>query len=202
MTNNFQNIQDYFKKVDPVIYDAMHGLDFDSWITPAPKDKYFESLCRSIISQQLGTKVARVINERFRSLFPDNIIDAKTILNLEDQTIRDIGASWAKVKYIKDLAEKHLNKEVNLENIDQLNDKQVIHELTKVKGIGPWTAEMFLIFTLGREDVFSFGDLGLKRGLEKLYELTDPTTEEVKLIIDRWTPYKSYGSITLWHSLE
>jgi DNA-3-methyladenine glycosylase II len=78
----------------------------------------------------------------------------------------------------------------------------VIETLVQVKGIGRWTAEMFLMFSLGREDIFSHGDLGLRRGLEKLYCLKDPSRDDVEAIVTKWSPYKSYGSVALWHSLE
>ena len=91
---------------------------------------------------------------------------------------------------------------MNPETLYDLKNEEVITELIKVKGIGNWTAEMVLIFTLNRDDVFSFGDLGLKKGLEKVYGLQNLTKKQTKKIISKWTPYKSFGSIALWHSLE
>jgi DNA-3-methyladenine glycosylase II len=95
-----------------------------------------------------------------------------------------------------------LSSEVGLDNLDTLDNEKVISELTKVKGIGRWTAEMFLLFTLHRENIFSYGDLGLKRGLSKLYAQTDLGDDQIKKIVSRWTPYESYGSISLWHYLD
>ena len=124
-------------------------------------------------------------------------------MKIPDQKIRDAGLSWAKVKYLKDLADKVKNKVIHLEKLDTLSNEEVITELTKVKGIGPWTAEMFLMFTLGREDVFSHGDLGLKNAIKKLYGFKkDPTRKQVEKIIARWTPYKTYACRILWKSLE
>lgn len=199
-------IRGHFKKVDPVIYKAMAGLDFSEWIKPRKKKRdnlgYFRALCREIIAQQLAGEAADAITKRFKNLFEPLQVEPKKILSLPDQTLRDVGMSWAKVKYLKDLSQKTLNREVNFDLIGSFSDEKVIAELTKVKGIGPWTAEMFLMFTLGRENVFSFGDLGLRRGLEKLYQIQNPTTKQIEKIVNPWSPYKSYGSITLWHSLE
>lgn len=184
----------------------MSGLDFNEWIKPQSKTKgsleHFRALCRNIIGQQLAGKAADAITKRFKNLFDPLQVEPKKILALNDQTLRDVGMSWAKVKYLKDLSQKTLNQEVNFDLIGSFSDEQVIAELTKVKGIGPWTAEMFLMFTLGRENVFSFGDLGLRRGLEKLYKLKNPTLKQIEKIVNPWSPYKSYGSIALWHSLE
>src|SRR4030042_5897133 len=109
--------------------------------------------------------------------------------------------SWAKAGYIKNIARAFLDNK-KMTKLNELEDEEVIDELVKIKGIGRWTAEMFLIFTLGREDVFSPGDLGLRRGLEKLYNLKNPSRETVESIVNPWSPFRSYGSIGLWSSLE
>ena len=127
----------------------------------------------------------------------------KAVLSVPDQALRDVGLSWAKVKYIKDLADKVTRRLVKLDHLQTLADEAVVAELVKGKGIGPWTAEMFLIFTLGRENIFSHGDLGLRNALIKLYRLRrQPTAARVNKIVNRWHPYKSYGSLALWHSLD
>ncbi len=206
MKDRSKAARSHFKKVDPIIYNAMNNIDFGEWFEPDQKDKnsseYFGALCREIIGQQLAGKASNAIFARFESLLKPSPVKPNKILSIESQKFRDIGMSWAKTKYVKDLAEKTLKKEIELENLDKLSDEKVVMELTKVKGIGPWTSEMFLIFTLGRENVFSHGDLGLKRGLEKLYNLKNPTKEVVENIVNPWSPYKTYGSITLWHTLD
>lgn len=203
---NHRSIKLHFKKIDPVIYKFMVDLDFSNWLKPLVKKRiehvYFAALCRAIVGQQLSGKAARTIHSRFQELFPKKQVNPKKALKLKDQKLRDAGLSWGKVSYIKDLAHKHLSREVKLNNLRDLTNEEVIEELTKVKGIGPWTSEMFLMFTLGRENVFSFGDLGLKKGIEKLYKLKSPTQKQIEKIIKPWTPYKTYGSITLWQSLE
>jgi len=200
------HIKNHFKSVDPVIHRAMQNIDFDEWFNPREKRKtklgYFSALCREIIGQQLAGKAAQAIIDRFINLFEGKRVTPEKVLAFEDGVLREVGMSWAKVKYLKDLSQKTIRDEVELEKLYELPDEAVVYELTKVKGIGPWTAEMLLIFSLGREDVFSFGDLGLRRGIEYLYEIKSPTEAKIKKIVDVWTPYKTYGSIALWHSLD
>lgn len=192
-------IRSHFKKQDPVIYKVMVKMDFEFSVKPKPSTNFFAKLCREIITQQLASKAATAIRNRFTDLFPNKEIVPERVLVRTDQELRDVGMSWAKVAYIKDLAQKTKNKEIVLEKLVDLDDEAVVLELTKVKGIGRWTAEMFLMFTLGREDVFSHGDLGLKKAIMKLYRFQDtPTEAEVEKIVKRWSPYKTYGCLALW----
>jgi 3-methyladenine DNA glycosylase/8-oxoguanine DNA glycosylase len=126
----------------------------------------------------------------------------QAVLSLSDQAMREVGMSWAKVSYVKNIARAFDEGQVDAIHLHSWTDEIVIEHLTQIKGVGRWTAEMFLMFTLGREDVFSFGDLGLKRGLEKLYGLDNPKKELIEKIVAPWSPYKSYGSFALWQSLE
>lgn len=191
-----QKIKSYFKKVDPVIHKIMAPMDFGYW-WDRPKRDYFVALCEDIIGQQLSNKAADAIWARFIKLFSKKQVTPDKLLRLADEQIRNIGTSWAKVKYLKDLAGKVKAKIIHLEKLEQLADNKVVVELTKVKGIGPWTAEMFLIFTLKRPDVFSFGDLGLNKAFGNLYgqRRLEPVTR-------RWSPYRSFGCLALWHSLD
>ena len=150
----------------------------------------------------MSGKAASTIFGRFEKLFGKKKVTPENILKLPDQKLRDAGMSWGKVKYVKDLAQKTLSKEINLETLETLEEDVVIAELTKVKGIGKWTAEMFLMFTLRRENIFSFGDLGLKKGIAKIYNIKNPTPKQIEKIIKKRHPYKSFGSFALWQSLE
>lgn len=197
-----KKIKAYFKKVDPVIYRVMKEIDFDKWFGRSatagrPKRDYFIALCEDIVGQQLSGKAADSIFARFLTLFSGKRINPERILKLTDQQIRDVGTSWAKVRYLKDLAGQVKEGQLRLKSLDNLADEAVIAELTKIKGIGPWTAEMFLIFTLKREDVFSYGDLGLNKAFRKLYG-----NKKIESIVKPWTPYKSFGALALWHSLD
>ncbi len=195
-------IKSHFKKNDPAIYKVLKTMEFEILTPPKSSHSFFKQLCHEIISQQLAGSAAKAIINRFNQLITKRITPAR-VLSFTDQQYRDVGLSWAKASYIRDLAKKVTQKQVKLSHLKKLDNHLVIEELVKVKGIGPWTAEMFLIFTLGREDVFSAGDLGLKKGLIKLYNLNDiPTEKQINKVIKNWSPYKSYASLALWHSLD
>lgn len=189
----------HFHHHDPKIYQLLVDHDIN---LPRPKENLFQSLASAIIGQQLSTKVADVIEERFLNLFPNRVIDPQQILIKDDQALRDVGLSWAKVSYLKNLSEHVLDHSLNLAKLSDLDDTQVIDQLTQVKGIGPWTAEMFLIFSLGRPDVFSHGDLGLKIGMMKIYDFGEYTPTKAEPIIEKWKPYRSYGALAVWKNLD
>ena len=198
-----KKIKSHFQKVDPVIHRVIIDMELNPLLQPKRSTAYFQKLCRSIIAQQLAGSAARVIINRFNDLFEGKHIVPNKILVLSDQELRDVGISWAKVSYIKDLAQKTKDKEVILKNLHNLENEAVIEELIKVKGIGKWTAEMFLMFTLGREDIFSHGDLGLRNAIQKLYNFKDkPNEKQINKIVSKWSPYKSYGSLALWRSMD
>jgi DNA-3-methyladenine glycosylase II len=116
--------------------------------------------------------------------------------------LRDAGLSWGKVRYVKDLAQKVADGEVHLARIATMDDEEIIKELTLVKGIGRWTAEMFLMFSLARPDVFAVGDYGLQVGLKRLYDLPDlPKPAQMRDLAEPWRPYRSYASLYLWRAI-
>jgi DNA-3-methyladenine glycosylase II len=198
-----KKIIEHFKKVDSQLHALIAKIEtLEQWHRKHHLD-YFIELCGNIIGQQLSGKAADTIFARFEKLFDGKKISPENVLNIPDQKLRDVGMSWSKVKYVKDLAQKISDNELKLEELDNLKDEEVIKSLTKVKGIGPWTAEMFLMFTLGREDVFSHGDLGLKNAMKKLYKLKkEPARKQIEKIVEKWKPYRSYASRILWKSLE
>ncbi|MFC1710457.1 DNA-3-methyladenine glycosylase family protein [Patescibacteria group bacterium] len=196
-------INAHFRKADPVIYKIMPGMEINQLPKPKNSNTYFKKLCGEIIAQQLAGKVAAAITNRFYNLFERKRVTPTKVLAISEQKLRNIGMSWAKARYVRDLAQKVKDREVRLNNLHNLDDELVIEELTKVKGIGNWTAEMFLIFTLGREDVFSHGDLGLRKALQKLYGFKDkPSEKQINKVVDKWSPYKSYGCLVLWKSID
>jgi DNA-3-methyladenine glycosylase II len=193
-----QSILSHFRKNDPRIAVLLETIPLEN-ITPRRPQDFFVSLASEIIGQQLSGTVADVIEGRFRKLFGRKNITPSAVLTIPDETLRKTGMSWSKVKFIKDLAGKVEKKEVDLPRLVTLDDAAVIVELTKIKGIGPWTAEMFLMFTLGREDVFSFGDLGLRQGIQKVYNLREePSRKRMETITKRWSPYRTYAARLLW----
>lgn len=164
------------------------------------KKYYFENLITSIIGQQLSIKAAETIKERVFS-YLNYSVDPINFISAEVDELRKCGLSHSKVNYVKNLSKAINNGELNLEKIDSLSDEEVINELTKIKGIGKWTAEMFLIFSLRRPDVFSFSDVGLANAIKKLYG-ENLRKEEIENITIRWKPFRSYASMYLWKSLE
>lgn len=197
---NFEKVIAHFQKHDEKLAKVLSTINLSDWLEDRPNSDHFYNLTRNIIYQQLAGNAADAIFTRFQNLVGEVI--PERVVTFEDQSFRDVGLSWAKAKYIKDLAAKVISGEVQLENIDTLDDQSVVNELIKVKGIGVWTVEMFLLFTLHRENIFSYGDLGLKNGFAKLYGVSSPTPSQIGEVVDCWSPYKSYGSITLWHYLD
>lgn len=191
----------HFSALDPKIFKILQTVDLQEWFDDTTPDQYFIKLCRTIIYQQLAGSAAATIYGRFANLIGGHV-DPAHIAKLELQQMRDVGLSWAKAKYVKDLAEQVLANSVSLIDLATKSDEDVIAELTKVKGIGRWTAEMFLMFNLKRENVFSYGDLGLKKGFSQVYDFQAPTIDDIKPVVDLWSPYKTYGSIALWHYLD
>lgn len=197
------DVKKFFKRADPTLYPILLKVE-SKLIKLEPKEHsdYFLELLDSIVSQQLSGKVATVIFNRFKNLFKDGEISPEAILKISDAEIRGVGISYGKISYIKDLATKVLTNEVDLNSLNQKSDIEVINELTKVKGIGPWTAEMFLIFTLVREDVFSYGDLGLQNAIKKIYGIEKKERQKLEELVNKWSPFKSYASRILWKSLD
>jgi DNA-3-methyladenine glycosylase II len=162
---------------------------------------YFLSLVRSIIGQQLSVSAAGTIWQRM--LRDCKNIRPEVLISKKDDELRALGISRTKVTYMKDLSQKILSGELNLNLLTGLADQEVIEQLVKIKGIGVWTAEMFLIFSLGRMNVFSIGDVGLKRAIQWLYE-SEPmiNDEEIMKHAKKWVPYRSVASLYLWEIIN
>jgi DNA-3-methyladenine glycosylase II len=172
-----------------------------SYNLPITKNPY-ESLVGAIITQQLSGKAADSISARFRGIY-GKFPKPSDVLKTSDGKLRKAGLSYMKVSYIKDLSNKVESKELRLSHMKNLTDEEVIEQLTIVKGIGRWTAEMFLIFSLGRQDVLPVGDLGLKKGIQRLYSLSElPEKEEMEKIAQKWRPYRSVATWYLWRNLS
>lgn len=161
---------------------------------------YARELFASIVSQQLSTKVADIIWNRFSELVK-NPEDPKIVKKFTVEQLRSIGLSNQKASYILAIANGVTDGTVKLDHLDELDDESIINELVQLKGVGRWTAEMFLIFTLARPDVFSVGDLGLRNAVNKLYE-KELTVSDISELSQAWSPYRSLVSLALWHSLD
>jgi len=194
----------HLKKSDPVLKTVIEGIKLRELSRHGGPEAYFESLVEAIVSQQLSVKAADTIFKRFAALTLEKQFPTpRQVLNLSTHKMRRAGLSRMKVSFIKDLAKKVLDKTVNLKEIDRWPDEKVMEHLTAVKGIGPWTAEMFLIFSLGRDDIFSYGDLGLRNAMQKLYKMKKaPTRAQAEKIVTKWKPYRSLASRYLWASID
>ena len=163
----------------------------------------YEALARAIVGQQLSTKAAASIWGKVLAVFGRKVPSPGQILEAEPQALRDAGLSWSKVAYVRDLAERIVDGELNLKRLPELGDVEVIAELTAIKGVGRWTAEMFLIFHLGRPDVLSTGDLGIRRAMQIAYGFEElPGPEEMERIAEAWRPHRTLGCLYLWRSLD
>jgi DNA-3-methyladenine glycosylase II len=173
--------------------------------TLAPHTDYYGALVNSIIGQQLSVKAASSIKQRLRNLFDGELPSPEQILKTSVEELRAIGFSNAKANYIRDLAQHIIDGRVVFDHFPSLSNAEIITELTDVKGIGEWTAHMFLMFCMGRLDVLPVGDLGIRNGIRELYGLTDlPTPAQVREIADEhnWAPYESAASWYVWRSLD
>lgn len=189
-----------------------------------PRDKkyYFEDLVDAIVQQQLSMKAASSIFNRLKEAlisqnkaFNKNSVEHKwrksdtikveitpnRIIKLADETLRGCGLSRAKAIYLKDLSEKALSGELQIESMDKLPDEEIIEKLVMVKGIGEWTAHMFLMFTLGRPDIFPSGDLGLRNAFEKVVK-KGQNRKQMEEFAKKWKPYRTIASWYLWRALE
>ncbi len=198
-----KNAREHFKTNDPVLYECLCKVGKLEEIKKDKPQKYFYRLCYEIVGQQLSDKSSSAIFKRFEKLFPKGVIEPKDILRFPHEKLRATGMSHAKARYIRNLAEHMAQNRLHVLQFDVMSNQEVMSELTQVKGIGPWTAEMFLMFTLGREDVFSHGDLGLRKAIKKLYGFKkEPSRKQIEKIVIKWSPYKTYASRVLWASLE
>ena len=163
----------------------------------------YESLVEAIITQQLAGSAAKSISKRFRGLYKARFPKPIDVIKTSDSKLRKSGLSGMKIKYIKELSKKIESKELKLNTLSRLSDEEIIFQLTQVKGIGRWTAEMFLIFTLGRQDIFPVGDLGLKKGIQQLYSMPElPKEDSMEEIAESWRPYRTVATWYLWKSLQ
>ena len=184
------------------LIDERGPLDHESRQRGRPTDAY-GALLRSIVGQQLSTKAARSIYGRLVDLFGGETPTPQELLDADPEVVRSAGLSRPKVKYLRSLAEHVLSGELELERLPELSDEEVEREITAVKGLGQWTAHMFLIFHIGRPDVLPVGDLGVRRAVERAYGLEGlPSAEELERLGERWAPYRSLASLYLWESLD
>jgi len=196
---------EHLRRSDPVMQRLVdeHGpLDEEQRRRGRPLEPY-GALVRSIVGQQLSTKAARTIYERLTALFDGRTPSPAELLAADPEDIRAAGLSRPKVAYLRSLAEHVESRELELDRLSELPDHEVSAQLTAVKGLGQWTADMFLIFHLRRPDVLPVGDLGIRRAVERAYGLAEiPDAVKLTEIAEPWRPHRSLASLYLWRSLD
>jgi DNA-3-methyladenine glycosylase II len=202
-TNDIAAATRHFSTVDirmaELLADALSATNPMAFPTSKTPDEYFASIVRSIVSQQISVKAAAAIQSRVEATVGE--ITPERINATPDEMLRAAGLSGQKVKYLKHNA--LIWHELPSENFAQMDDAAIITELTKLYGIGRWTAEMFLIFSLNRPDVYSYGDLGLMNSLFKHYpNIKKHHVRKIRTTVESWGPHRSIASLTLWYHLD
>lgn len=191
--------QRHLSRRDPVIAELIRQYG-QCGLRPHP-DR-FQVLVRSIVWQQLSTKAAESIHRRLLAQLPRERLSARAMFRLSEAQMRAAGLSRAKVKALQDLSARVCRRQLPLSTLHELEDEAVIEALVEVWGIGRWTAQMFLMFSLGRPDVLPVGDLGLQTGVKRRYGLRKiPKRERLEKLAEPWRPYRSIATWYLWRSL-
>ena len=200
MKINPEDYNNHFKSADPKIHDLIASLG--SMQLPIVRD-YYDALIRAIVGQQVSTKAAQAVYDKLLSRY-NSILDPGILKEASQEELREAGISRQKHKYIVDLSTHFVEKPEIFEKLETLEDDRVIESLTAIKGIGVWTAQMFLMFTLRRMDVFPVDDLGIRTAMAKLYDFDrDATPKKLYLELSQpWAPYRSVASWYLWESLR
>ena len=189
----------YLRDLDPIM---AHAIERVGPCTLTPNPNLFETLVDAIISQQISVKAADAIMARLRKAAlgePEGLITPEALLPLDHDELRATGLSPQKIRYIRDLTERVSTGQLDLEQVSELDDEAAIAELVKVKGIGRWTAEMMLIFSLGRPDVLPVDDLGFLEGVREAYSLdARPTPKEMRERGEIWRPYRTFATWYMW----
>ena len=191
-------ILDHLKK-DEVLYRAI--LKLDKEVKPDLNIDIYHSLLGSIVSQQLSTKVVRIIWNRFTDLFIDGYPDAESLLSKDHDLLRSIGLSNNKARYVKNVAEFKLSNDMSFDYLQTFSDDEIINYLTQIKGVGKWTVQMILMFPMDRPNVFPVDDLGIQNTMKSLYRIELEKNElkmKMKEIANLWDPYRSIASKYLW----
>jgi DNA-3-methyladenine glycosylase II len=166
------------------------------------RNRIYLHLCSSIMSQQLSTKVARVFHKRFMDLYNGKDPSLQEILDTPFETLRGIGLSNAKAAYVHNICRFFIEEKIEDRQLHKMSNEELIALLTKIKGVGKWTVEMILMFTLGREDVFAIDDLGLRQAVVGLYGIKTRSKNKLRKEIlrtsEQWAPYRTYACLYLW----
>lgn len=197
-----QKAINHLRKVDPVMADVIARVG-KCTLWPGTEWTHFDALVRSIVFQQLSGKAAATIHGRVIELIGYGAEAPHKIVATSHERLRAAGLSNQKASYVRNLAEHVLNGSLPVESLHELSDEEIIAALTQVKGIGKWSAQMFLMFKLGRPDVLPELDLGIQKGIQKAYRMRKlPTPQQVLKRGAKWAPYRTIGSWYMWRILE
>jgi len=202
MTNSHRKALAHLRKADPVLADVIARVGACRF-EPRTDGTHFDAVAQAIVYQQLSGKAAATIHGRFVALFEPDTPPAPQLLTFSDERLREAGISRQKAGYLRDLAERVHSGAIPIDELETLSDEGVMAALTSIKGVGPWTAQMFLMFRLGRPDVLPELDLGIQKAIQRAYRLRKlPTPDRVRRIGAKWAPYRTVASWYLWRSLE
>jgi DNA-3-methyladenine glycosylase II len=192
----------HLSKADPIL--AALIAEIGPYRLQARTDgTHFAFLSRSIVFQQLSGKAASTIWGRFQGLFPSGEVEPRGLLAFDDATLRSVGLSRQKIRYLRDFATRVESGHVPIDRVHELDDESIIESLTVVKGVGRWTVQMFLMFRLARENVLPEVDLGIQKAIQRAYGLrARPTPKRVRRLGERWQPYRTIACWYLWRSLD
>lgn len=191
----------HLRRADPVMRKIVKAVG-PCELRPGGRGDHFTTILRAIVGQQLSSKAAETIWNRLLELHANGRrIRPEDVLALRVGRLRSTGMSNAKVRYAKDLARRVASGELNLRSLSRHDDERIVAELIAVDGVGRWTAEMFLIFKLGRPDVWALGDLGLRNAVKRAYRV-EPTKDNLVRVAEPWRPWRSVASWYLWRSLS
>jgi len=185
-------------EADPVLHTLIHRYE---GFTLRSRGDAFQTLARSIIGQQISVRAAQSVWDRFEKAA--GTVEAPRIARMRESTLRACGLSGQKVNYLRDLSRRFADGSLDIQRWQDMDDEALVADLTQVKGIGRWTAEMFMMFHLERPDVFPLGDLGLQRALSQHYAKGRPASDRlIATLSRRWTPWRSVATWYLWRSLD
>lgn len=193
-----EEIKAYLRK-DRILFEAIERNKLT--VQPELTTDIYKALLESIVSQQLSTKVARIIWNRFLDLFEQRYPAAETLLGMEHQLLRSIGLSNSKANYVRNVAEFSKSDSLDFDHLATMSDEEVIGYLTRIKGVGPWTVQMILMFPMNRPDVFPVGDLGIQNTMKSLYGIDlekKDLLQALEEIAESWSPFKTTASKYIW----
>ncbi|MBT6413956.1 MAG: DNA-3-methyladenine glycosylase 2 family protein [Candidatus Marinimicrobia bacterium] len=189
------------RKLDPEMAPLLDAFQMEDL---QPETDFYRSLTRAIIYQQLSGKAAKTISDRFVALYKEKKYPSpKDVLKTDPEILRSVGLSNAKAKYIKNISEAFLDGSVDHQNLGSLSDDDIMNQLVSIKGVGPWTAQMFLMFTLNRPDIFPTGDLGVQKGFQQYFKLKElPSPKIMEKRSQKWKPHRTVASLFFWKVVD